>query len=248
MSLYLVTLLAQASGATAQVRLRPKARFEGECASVTIDELPLPPSVDVPGTAAPSIAPLQQPQPGPRTVEPAAPGSAAAANPVSSQQLRERQYDSIRERIETRQHSEHLVERQERVVERHAHSAHSERIIAQETAVSVPAASAPPTVEPPPIVPGISVMTVATASPPFSSRQHVREAGAPSLPSTVSPRRRSRAVPAEPTITVSIGRLDIRLTPATAPARRAAEPASAPLADNTPSLDEYLQRRMRGQA
>src|ERR1041385_2860173 len=120
MSRYLAALFTQAAGGAGQVRLRPKARFEGDRGGISIDEQPLPPAEtashggDTPSPLA--REPVARARPAVETAKPSPDFHEPArfAPPPPGDATRR---EIIREHIETNHTSERLVERHDRVVE-----------------------------------------------------------------------------------------------------------------------------------
>ena len=252
MSRYLSALLAQAAGATAQLRLRPKTRFEGNRGGLSFEELPsFPPAVSRGGDdpAPPPVRPLAGTPPGTAMVRSAS-ASYESAGPTPPLTTHEIHYETLRERIETSHHSERLIERQDRVTEHRERLDRIERVESEVEAAAGPHPNAPPTEKSAQRNSGIVVMIA--AAPPSAAPQltmvpprrgAIVTPAAPSAPAATS----DSPAKDEPEIIVSIGRLDIRLTQAVDPAPRTAKQAVVRgAAESALPLAEYLLRRERG--
>jgi hypothetical protein len=245
-------VLAQATGVPAAIRLRPKARFEDEPGGLSIDASQ-PPMPDPPATTE---APAQRPTtmlhaavpgaapPRPATGLPAEPRAAEAARPVAGGER-----EVLHERVEVVERREHSIERQERVVERHDRLLQIERV--EQISSGPPSASAAHPVLPAPLSPAAAAPVDAIEGRRARPRQELPQAIHPiqatvtsasvQPPIAVAAHREPANVP--PEITVSIGRLDIRLTAADAPIRAPRRPAAE--VDNSLPLNDYLDRRDR---
>jgi len=273
MSGYLADLLAQARGVPAAVQRRPRFRFEGEPGGTTGEELLLDDQVTL--TTGPVTVPLQtairepsrQPQPaGTRYDSP-------PAAKILSETDRERggvhshpglpieQFDHVGDR-HGEPAGEYSVERHGRVIQR-LEPPHPARDRLPEPGPAVTDAKRPERAEPSiagfPDEPSLRQrpglgggLPPVPAPTPMSPRPH----------SWVPQTQTTRVAPAvpgthfvtdgpdrEPEITISIGRLDIRLTPATEPTLRPEVTVPPPAVPGAAvSLDDYLRRRTRGES
>jgi hypothetical protein len=273
MSGYLADLLAQARGEPPAVQRRPRFRFEGEPGGTTGEELLLDDQVTL--HTEPVAVPLQTAIREPSR-QPQSAGTRHDSPPAAmilSETDRERgeihsrpglpieQFDHVGQR-QGEPGGEYSVERHGRVIQRVA-PPHPARDRLPEPGPAITDAKRPEPAEPPiagipdepslPQRPGLgSGLAPAPAPTPISPRQH----------SWVPQTQTTRVAPAvpgthfvsdvpdrEPEITISIGRLDIRLTPAAEPILRpeATVPPPAPPGAAV-SLDDYLRRRTRGES
>jgi hypothetical protein len=251
---YLSGVLARAAGDPAPVRLRPASRFEGTGGGLELHEEVVRPDApraprrrEPPAVVASAARDATDASRRPSSKEIQAPSAPAAAQPRLER-------ETVRQRSETTHASERIVERNERVLEQV--SSRTERIVqlhetpgpVHETKVVVHR-DALPIVSPPAGVAG-------NALPPERTKTHARVEPSPHKERSEIPGRFEVAAPVaraerklpeagEPEVTISIGRLDIRLVREPEAPRRAQEPA-ARVGDATPSLRDYLNERSRG--
>jgi len=250
---YLQSLLAQAAGDPAPVRLRPVSRFEGSGGGLELRE-------DVPRPAAPSSPSrleLDMPRAPAPSGESNAPLNVASSEPprpaaAPSGPLRVT-HETVRESSEATHVIERVLERSERVIDREPliertveHRDTLQPIHETKVVVAAQTATAPQ-------LPGPQV-NVAPAIPSVS--MHADAEPLPELRRAESPGRFEIAAPAAPVlhppveaaaqeVTISIGRLDIRLVREPEAPRRAPGPGRQ-LGDAVPSLAEYLRERSKG--
>lgn len=245
---YLWALLAHGAGVPSPVSLRPKTRFEEEGGGFTLIEEPL----------------LLDPSPADARKATEVPPDATSRAPVTevAPALRARSHDelftqptkaidvhheTVHFNSETHHHEDRSVERRERILERHyeaqpqpptAGAATAVQPAAPLAAVEVHIASHQPDAVAP--TPGPMPLQARSQAPIPSHPIQVRSE--PQRPRTIaeSPARS----PAAPDITVSIGRLDIRLTPTNEARPQRKQAPSAPT-ESALSLTEYLQGRAR---
>jgi hypothetical protein len=249
MSRYLTALLARAAGDAGQVRLRPKFRFEGDRGGLSLDEQPLPPELKASrGDEAPPPSPTQTMAVAPRAgeTENLSPNQLAPAGPALPTAAQAIHRDILLERIETVQQGERLVERHDRVVEHRLERVERVESRVDRAMPSIPGVI-PPTASSQGSPPNVVIATAAAPSVPTPAATQPRRAP-PTLPAAPLSPARVKSDPSpkiEPEITVSIGRLDIRLVPANETIHRAPKQMPRSAAESTMPLTEYLLRRER---
>lgn len=265
MSHYLRALLDQALGRPADIRRRPRIRFEAAWDRLAPE-----------AEADPSVS-ARQPDPGPAvergpqeavTTAPARPmpfSQTPAAHAMESglESGAEIGNESttgapvVHERIDSRTHTTHETRQQERVVvERVEHHVPVVTEVGNERAEATPASVAPP-VHPRDgdwqTVPRVRPPAIEAESPALPEPDRALPAGTQRTEGSTRQRRAQATVrpssSTEPEISISIGRLDIRLTPAAESGRRGVVQDPAPAQTSAAvSLEDYLRQRSRGQS
>lgn len=252
MSGYLRCIVQQAAGAVPRLRPRPPSRFEDSRGDIREEVV----ASAMPGPAAGAAAPA------PRAIE--APAAPRVRAPIRASNERIAQQEPAplapgiklvpeppvvrRMQSERREITERLLHRSERLIEQRI-DIRSEHVEAAPVSHAPPRAAAPAgshVVVPPP-------QAAVAPFPPTPSawkRETVRvETNAPLFRPAAQPlpqpRRAQPSAAAPPDITISIGRLDVRVVKEGEPARRASAPG-VQSQDSGVALADYLRERSGG--